>query len=316
MFGASAPAPKPADPSVIVEFGSLHTERPPEPPPAPAETPRHVAEPPPKAFEATLESTPFELEAKPTDAAPGVHEAKPSDATAPADPWVNPWQRTLVHDSGAARNLAGDAPPVAATPKATPTDPADLLAAGVPSGRPSKAVLILVGVVALLGGAALVVLLGRKPAPEPEKSVAAPAETTAAAAPSTAPTAAPNAPTAALPAATTAAPAESAPPAESAAAPAPSVAPVEGAAAAAAPTPEFDLTKLPTERAGLFVRSSVKTRVFVHGTEYGDTNTWLITSCGIRFVRLGHKLGDFVEPGRSYVVKCGKATELAIEPGK
>ena len=40
----------------------------------------------------------------------------------------------------------------------------------------------------------------------------------------------------------------------------------------------------------------------------------LVTSCGIRFVRLGRKLGDFIEPGRSYVVKCGKITELAIEP--
>jgi hypothetical protein len=112
----------------------------------------------------------------------------------------------------------------------------------------------------------------------------------------------------------------SAPPAESAVPPEPSAtAPSASAQPAAVPTtaaPEFDLTKLPAERAGLFVRSSVKARVFVHGTEYGDTNSWLITSCGIRFVRLGHKPGDFIEPGRSYVVKCGKATELSIEPGK
>jgi hypothetical protein len=90
---------------------------------------------------------------------------------------------------------------------------------------------------------------------------------------------------------------------------------------AATPTPthapvEFDLRKLPPERAALFVHSSATARVFVHGADYGDTNQVLITTCGIRFVRLGRALGDFIEPGQSYVIKCGRLTELSIEPAR
>jgi DNA-binding response OmpR family regulator len=313
MFGAPAPATKPEDPSVIVEFGSLHTERPPEPARTPLEpSPQHV-EPAPKTFDATLESTPHE--AKPADPAPRSIEPKPGDPSALPAAAVNPWERTVALGSAAVREQ--EAPSV----RSAATEPAELAADGVPSGGPSKAVLFLVGVVALVGGAALVVAFGLKPAQAPEKPVAASVEPTAVAAPTTTTTAAaPEVLTSAPTPATSASPAGAADPAASAAPPEPSATPPsENAASAAVPTtpaPEFDLTKLPAERAGLFVRSSVKARVFVHGTEYGDTNTWLTTSCGIRFVRLGHKLGDFVEPGRSYVVKCGKATELTIEPAK
>jgi hypothetical protein len=75
---------------------------------------------------------------------------------------------------------------------------------------------------------------------------------------------------------------------EAAPAEASSAAPPAGAASAPAPAPiDFDLRKLPPERAALFVRSSATTRVFVHGADYGETNQVLITSCGIRdFVRL------------------------------
>jgi hypothetical protein len=78
--------------------------------------------------------------------------------------------------------------------------------------------------------------------------------------------------------------------------------------------PSFDVRKLPRDRAALVVHSSVDTHVFVHGVDYGATNRTLMTSCGIRFVRLGRALGDFVEPGQSYVIKCGKLNELTIEP--
>jgi hypothetical protein len=80
------------------------------------------------------------------------------------------------------------------------------------------------------------------------------------------------------------------------------------------PPPSVDVTKLPADRAYLLVTSSADTHVFVHGADYGPTNQVLMTSCGIRFVRLGRALGDFIEPGQSYVIKCGRFTELTIEP--
>jgi hypothetical protein len=102
------------------------------------------------------------------------------------------------------------------------------------------------------------------------------------------------------------------------AAPAASVEPAPSATAtstiAPGPAPSADLTKLPADRAYLLVHSSVSTHVFVHGTDYGPTNQVLMTSCGIRFVRLGGPLGDFIEPGESKVIKCGRFTELTIEP--
>jgi hypothetical protein len=80
--------------------------------------------------------------------------------------------------------------------------------------------------------------------------------------------------------------------------------------------PAIDLTKLAADRAALVVHSSASTHVFVHGTDYGETNHPLVTSCGIRFVRLGRALGDFIEPGAPYVIKCGRLTELTIEPSR
>jgi hypothetical protein len=329
MFGAPAPAPKPADPSVIVEFGSFNTERPPERPPAPEERTREPA-PVSKPFNLAPEPKSHEPENDPRTVAPHQAEATPNEPAVRPAAFVNPWERTVALDTGAARPVTEQrAPDVAAA------EPGDSVPAGVPAKGPSKLMVALVGVIALLGGAALVVLFSRKPPRVPEQpGTAAPAEPTVVAAPSAAPPAAPeatasgaeNAPSdAPLPAASagptaSAAPVGSAPAAGAPAPPEPSAAASSaGATPAAVPTgaaPPFDLTKLPAERAGLFVHSSVKARVFVHGTEYGDTNTWLITSCGIRFVRLGHKLGNFLEPGRSYVVKCGRATELSIEPGK
>jgi hypothetical protein len=191
-------------------------------------------------------------------------------------------------------------------------------------------VILLVGLLALGGGAVLVVLAGPKLGlwGKSPATTATEAPTPApAAASQTPPAAEAPAPPPAVEATASAAPSESAPPAASAEAPsaAPSASAAEVPAASAAPAaavapdapvPEFDPNTLPPERGALFVRSSAKARVFVHGTDYGETNTVLVTTCGIRFVRLGHKLGDFIEPGSSYVVKCGKLTELEIEPKK
>lgn len=79
--------------------------------------------------------------------------------------------------------------------------------------------------------------------------------------------------------------------------------------------PTFDVNKLPRDRAALIVHSSATAHVFVHGIDYGQTNQTLMTSCGIRFVRLGHGPGDFINLGGSYVIKCGKLNELTLEPG-
>jgi hypothetical protein len=78
---------------------------------------------------------------------------------------------------------------------------------------------------------------------------------------------------------------------------------------------DFDVSKLPRDRAALVVHSSASAHVFVHGIDYGETNRTLMTSCGIRFVRLGRGPGDFIGAGGSYVLKCGKLNELTLEPG-
>jgi hypothetical protein len=194
--------------------------------------------------------------------------------------------------------------------------------------------ILLVALVALGGGGAIVLGLGPKlgligggpspdrPAPtaEPTPATATPAEEM----PPAPPEAAEDTPSVAAPSepspSASAAPASSA---EGAPAETPEQGP-EAAASASAETPapavpttpvsEFDISTLPSERAALYVRSSATARVFVHGTDYGETNQVLVTTCGIRFVRLGRSLGDFIEPGRSHVIKCGRLTEIAIEP--
>jgi hypothetical protein len=195
---------------------------------------------------------------------------------------------------------------------------------------PSRAVLVLLALVFALGVGMTVAVLTRpprtaRPTSAVPQSVAHPPATTAAAATATtgaAPIATPTATASTAPAAvTTPSALATAAPAASAAAipsatPTPSATASPSAAATAdapAPIASADLTKLPPERAYLLVRSSVDTHVFVHGTDYGPTNQLLMTSCGIRFVRLGRALGDFVEPGSSRVIKCGRLNEFAIE---
>ena len=236
---------------------------------------------------------------------------------------------------------------------ATPAAPARAKPAASPAARPAftaqRAVLYALASLAALGvgaGAAFVMHSQQAPArttPErhasasPAKPALAPssaattlAPATAALSPITAPaTAAPAASVAneppaaaslepAVAAAPSAASAASAEPARSPSAAAPAASTSAPPAPAAAPLPvsgpPIDLTKLAADRAALIVHSSVTTHVFVHGTDYGETNRPLVTSCGIRFVRLGRALGDFIEPGQSRVIKCGRLTELTIEP--
>ncbi len=124
---------------------------------------------------------------------------------------------------------------------------------------------------------------------------------------------------AAVPSAAGSEPAPSAPSAATAGATAPdrTVSPTASAAPAVLPVaaPAFDVSKLPRDRAALIVHSSASAHVFVHGIDYGETNQTLMTSCGIRFVRLGHGSGDFIGAGGSYVIKCGRLNELTLEPG-
>ena len=156
-----------------------------------------------------------------------------------------------------------------------------------------------------------------EPPAEPAPAPAPPALTTTAAStaiPAATTTATSVASAAAPEPAASIAPSTSVTPAESPAPPsATPPAPLPPAPAVHAPV-EFDVTKLNADRAALYVHSSVTAHVFVHGVDYGETNQVLVTSCGTRFVRLGRALGDFAEPGRSYVIKCGKLTELTIEP--
>ena len=154
-----------------------------------------------------------------------------------------------------------------------------------------------------------------QPSSAPDTTTAAPPPTAAAPAePSSSSRTAPSA---------SASPAPVAPPpsATASSATTAATAPATAGSASAAPaatTPRpvasVDLRRLAADRGALIVHSSVSAHVFVHGTDYGETNRPLVTSCGIRFVRLGRGPGDFLEPGRAYVLKCGRLNELTIEP--
>jgi DNA-binding response OmpR family regulator len=83
-----------------------------------------------------------------------------------------------------------------------------------------------------------------------------------------------------------------------------------------APTvaPKVDLSTILTTQGYLYVRSSVDTKVFVMGKELGTTNQPIVANCGMRFVRLGSRLGEFIEPGGTVVIKCRELTEVTREP--
>jgi hypothetical protein len=216
-------------------------------------------------------------------------------------------------------------------PKQMPRSPSPARAEAKPALNVQRILLYTVASLAALGvgvGAAFVVHRQQAPgaapaveqraalAPRPPAATTAtataalPTTTAAPATPSSIPSAASVPTSAAITSASAPAPAASEP-----AAPVPSTPPATTAAAAPPVSgPAIELNKLPPDRAALIVHSSASTHVFVHGTDYGETNRPLITSCGIRFVRLGRALGDFIEPGQPHVIKCGRLTELTIEP--
>ncbi|HEX6767277.1 MAG TPA: hypothetical protein VF103_17385, partial [Polyangiaceae bacterium] len=219
-------------------------------------------------------------------------------------------------------------PPAESLPRAV--RPAEVHAeVHVPSAAPGKpgknsALLIVIGVLALgLGVVGAVFLQMRsKPKPIPEASPAAPTVTTSATAAEEPAGLVPPPPkadaTATATTTATAAPTASTAPETP---PPPATAPSAAPTAAPGPPPavppaSFDLEKLPGDRAALVVHSSATARVFVHGRDYGETNQYLLTSCGIRFVRIGRGFNDFLEPGRSVVVKCGRVNELTVEPDR
>ncbi|HEV8244704.1 MAG TPA: hypothetical protein VGP93_03015, partial [Polyangiaceae bacterium] len=78
-------------------------------------------------------------------------------------------------------------------------------------------------------------------------------------------------------------------------------------------TPEVNLSALSKTQGYLFVRSTTKARVFILANDSGETNQPILTTCGTRFVRLGRKLGDFIEPGGPVIIKCGALTEVRRE---
>jgi hypothetical protein len=103
------------------------------------------------------------------------------------------------------------------------------------------------------------------------------------------------------------------PPVSAAPAPPAPPAPVASVAPRALP-PKVDLSAILMTQGYLYVRSSVDTKVFVMGKELGTTNQALLANCGMRHVRLGSRLGHFIEPGGPVDIKCRELTELEREP--
>ncbi|MEN9581233.1 MAG: hypothetical protein RJA70_4242, partial [Pseudomonadota bacterium] len=77
------------------------------------------------------------------------------------------------------------------------------------------------------------------------------------------------------------------------------------------PTPPADLS---TESAYLYVQSSSGAKVFVHGVEAGNTNEWVETKCGARFIRLGRAPGQWSSKGLPHKLKCRAANEIRLDP--
>lgn len=231
------------------------------------------------------------------------------------------------------RGFPAQKPPVDSLPRVT--RPADVheqvpVPSDAPGEKPasrSSGLLITIGIVALglgVGGGALFLQRSKaKQAAESRPTATAVATTNVPATdltnvPPPPRSAAPVASDEARPSPSASAPAEpeASPEAASSAPPPTSAEPSAPSGPAVIPAPDFDLEKLPGDRAALLVRSSSQARVFVHGKDYGETNHYLLTTCGIRFVRLGRGFNEFIEPGRSIVVKCGRLTEVSIEPDR
>jgi hypothetical protein len=289
------------------------------PEPAPAASPPAQGDGLSGAYDAShlLESVPPEAGDAPTMPAP-PSSAEPALPAMPAVPAAAPFAYGTPSVQATSRGFPAHAPPAESLPRNF--RPADVHEEVPVPSIPKKSggsgvVLAVIAVVALAvgvgGGLFLVQRAKQKTAPPEPAPTAEASETAAPANTEVVPT--PQESAAPAPSAT---PEPSTAPAAAESAPAPAASEAPATPPKEVPPPSFDLTKLPGDRAALLVRSSVTARVFVHGKDYGETNQYLLTSCGIRFVRIGTGLNQFLEPGRSLVVKCGKTTEVSIEPGR
>ena len=319
------------------------------PPPPPSASAPRVLDPPPSAPAAAAQATPGAPDAPlvpppvPPPAAPlPVPGVSPLTGTVVLEPPTPAPPVAFAETPGPAALSAPAAPSVQATSRGFPSQvsppveslprtarPAEVHAeVPVPSDplgskkKGSSSVLIVIGLIALGVGVGGGVLLLKRANVKQAATTAQAAPTTPAEAtptpsaepaapvppPSTEPTSSTDVPTSA--------PSGSAAPESASAAPVESAAPAPASAPSVVPPPSFDLTKIPGDRAALVVHSSATARVFVHGRDYGETNQYLLTSCGIRFVRIGRGFNDFLEPGRSLVVKCGRVTEVTVEPDR
>jgi hypothetical protein len=251
----------------------------------------------------------------PTPHAPMTAAAAPSD--------FSPYGVTSAKQTS--KGFPAYQPPVESLPR--DVRPADVHAeVPVPSQAiaptRSRALLVVIGLLALgagVGGGIWLLQLMKKPTPSAPATTAEP-PTSAASEPESPPqppkpeATAPSEPAPSAVAPASAAPA--APPASASASPAETAPPAASAPPQMIPPPTFSLETIPGDRAALLVHSSAEAHVFVHGKDYGETNRYLLTTCGIRFVRIGRGFNQFLEPGRSMVIKCGKLTEVTIEPDK
>jgi hypothetical protein len=280
--------------------------------------------------------------APPVAAPPPVAALSPSPLASPPDPVVleppTPHMPLVTEAPSTAGFSAYGAPSVQATSRGFPVQvpPVESLPRAVRPAEPhaevpvpsvervptrSPALIIVIGLLALgLGVGGGVWLLRFKTAPAPETSSSAPEPAPSAASPveNVPPSPTPEASAASEPSPSAAPTTGAAPdaPVASASAPPVETAPPATPLSEMVPPPTFDLQAIPGDRAALLVKSSVQARVFVHGKDYGETNRYLLTSCGIRHVRIGRGFNDFLEAGGSQVLKCGKLTEITIEPKK
>ncbi len=268
---------------------------------------------PPRAAEAvdanaTTEAPPPSIQAQQVAT---MRLPPPGAVPAPLGPPQKPpsWQAPSAPrpaEAWAAIAPAPAKPPTAPAPKSTSTSRGTIILAAI------------LGFAAVVGAVVAAFVLGLVPpqgasaqrsASVPERTATQPAPSaalptaTAVAKPSAAPPVAVTsaAPSPAAPASASAAP-SAAPPASASAAPSPAAAP--------AAAPAVDLSALKAKQAYLFVRSDVDARVFIFANDVGATNQPIIVGCGTKFVRLGRKLGDFLEPGGPVVIKCGVLNEL------
>lgn len=96
--------------------------------------------------------------------------------------------------------------------------------------------------------------------------------------------------------------------------PAPSAS-ASAAPSASAPPSDDDAAALNWNQGYLLVESSGPADVYATGVKIGPAGTKNITSCGLKYVRLGK--GDppaWISEGRTVDVKCKEVTRVTLEP--